>query len=481
MTSYDNGLHNYFGGMSTQKPSLSLYVIILSWHLHQICETDHCLSLKVVAGVVALTVAVVCSAYFYRKYRERRQGPGPDTQKRGFFDRLFASRKSKGDQYEPTSGEDTVENGTQSHRLNPTSSRRNVEQTRGGRNNRSSRLGNRNSTRNNNNTAAVDRNTSVRSVMTLPPYNPMAGTNEQVLGREGERDGVDVIIDLPTAEEDEALREDEMETLYQIRVNRRQQIAEREARREQRREARRRHDSGALNAIRAQTVAANNDTTIRDLRSDIERIKENRQRSVSSVSYADLGIARHDGTRIRANSTESERVGLLSDAASITQTQSHQRGRSGSSVASIDSDFPPTIATTTRSRGDSTSNLSRMETREGRAGSSPELVEADLGDETMPPPEYEDISLDDARSITPPHNEPPPDYSGPYRSASTRTERDLASRGQDDNSNSHSRDSTPSSGRGVGGVPQLPSLRIPPPQIVIEPSSAHPRDEEQPR
>lgn len=434
--------------------------------------------LQVVAGVVALTVGVVFSAYFYRKYREtRRRGPVLDPQQRGFFDRLFGPRKSKGDQYEPTSGEDTVESGTQSHRLNPTTSGRNRDAggSRSVRGNNSRSTNARNSARNSN-TAAVDRNTSVRSVMTLPAYRPMAATGEQVLGIEGERDGVDVIIDLPTAEEDEALRDDEMEALYQIRVNRRQQIAEREERRQQRREARRRHDSTALDDIRARTAAATNDTTITDLRQNIERIKDNRQRSVSSVSYADVGIARHDGTRIRANSIESERVGLLSDAASI---QLHQRNRSGSSAASIDSDFPPTVAT--RSRGDSQSNFSRVETREGRAGSSPELIEADLGDEAMPPPEYEDVSLDDARSTTT-QNEPPPDYSGPYRSASTRTEHDLASTGRNENSDGQSRESTPSSERRPGGPPRLPSLRTTQlPQIVIEPSSAHPRDGEAPR
>jgi hypothetical protein len=47
-----------------------------------------------------------------------------------------------------------------------------------------------------------------------------------------------------------------------------------------------------------------------------EHQSRNRDRRVSSVSYADLGVARHDGTRIRANSNESERP-LLDSAASI--------------------------------------------------------------------------------------------------------------------------------------------------------------------
>ncbi|RYC63576.1 hypothetical protein CHU98_g2652 [Xylaria longipes] len=48
-----------------------------------------------------------------------------------------------------------------------------------------------------------------------------------------------------------------------------------------------------------------------------DQIRTRRERAVSSVSYHDLGVARHDGSRIRANSTESERVVLLSDAASM--------------------------------------------------------------------------------------------------------------------------------------------------------------------
>lgn len=309
--------------------------------------------------------------------------------------------------------------------------------------------------------------------MTLPAYRQSANTNEQVLGREGERDGVDTIIDLPTAEEDEELRNEEMETMYQIRLTRRQMIAEREERRERRREARAQNDYRTLQELRDQTRVANEDTTITDLRSQVDQLKENRQRSVSSVSYADLGVARHDGTRIRANSTESERVGLLSDAASM-QSTGHQRERSASSALSYDGDLQS--LTPTRSRGLS------VAASEGRAGSSPELVEADLGDTAMPPPEYEDVSLtDDARSTIPSHG-PPPGYPGPYRTGShraTATEQDLGSVGQDTTTAVPSVDHETRSGREVDQIPQLPSLRISRlPEIVIEPSSAHPRDEE---
>ena len=69
--------------------------------------------------------------------------------------------------------------------------------------------------------ATVDRNTSVRSVMTLPAYRPKATEQELVLGREGERDGIDIVVELQTAEDEEALRDEEMEALYQIRAARR--------------------------------------------------------------------------------------------------------------------------------------------------------------------------------------------------------------------------------------------------------------------
>lgn len=273
--------------------------------------------------------------------------------------------------------------------------------------------------------------------MTLPAYRPMAANNEQVLGREGERGGIDVIVDLPTEQEQEAMRDEEMEAMYQIRATRRQHATERDDRRRRRQEAQQQNNRAALAELRQESQAALNgsNSMIDELRRDVARIKETRQRSVSSVSYADLGVAHHDGTRIRANSIESERMGLLSDAASIARS-THSRGQSPaphlraasvSSVVSIDSDVPsPRLV---RSGADTEiGGRRRSSAGEGRAGSSPELIEADLGDEAMPPPGYEDVSLDNdgdsnvlTRSTTP--LEPPPDYTGPYRSASQRSGR----------------------------------------------------------
>ncbi|KAF5019048.1 hypothetical protein F66182_8940 [Fusarium sp. NRRL 66182] len=403
-----------------------------------------------VIGSLAGVIAVVGLAIFISKARGKKKST-ENKQKPGLFGRI-TGRPRQGN-YEQTAGEDGGESGRQLHQLDSTSS------------------SNRQNPNSNNTTATVDRNTSVRSVLTLPAYRPSANQNEQVLGREGERDGVDIIIDMPTAEAEEEARNEEMETLYQIRLARRQALAEREERRERRREARARNDYRTLEQIRNETRVANEDSTISELRTTVDQIKDNRQRSVSSVSYADVGVARHDGTRIRANSSESERVGLLSDAASMQS--GHQRGRSYSSAASHDDDFSSLAPA--RSRGASI----RSASVDDRAGSSPELVEADLGDETMPPPEYEDIPLGDDRSTT--THEPPPDYPGPERSASQRTqrttERDLGTDRQSPEAES-AEQAGHSDNNGAGSTPQLPSLRIPQlPEIVIEPSSAHPQDD----
>ncbi|KAI6843641.1 hypothetical protein KC332_g2373 [Hortaea werneckii] len=208
----------------------------------------------------------------------------------------------------------------------------------------------------NENGATVDRHTSVRSVMTLPAYSRSVRENERILAREGERDGVDVVIEAPESEgEEEHRRDEEMENLYQIRVQRRQEIAERDDRRRRRREARARNDQAELRRITQESRAAEE---AREISGAVAMIAEHHSRSrdqrVSSVSYADLGVARHDGTRIRANSNESDRP-LLDSAASMSggatgtirpwsahdsiRPYLHQRGRSGSTAGSYISDL----------------------------------------------------------------------------------------------------------------------------------------------
>ncbi|KLU87829.1 hypothetical protein MAPG_06820 [Magnaporthiopsis poae ATCC 64411] len=309
----------------------------------------------------------------------------------------------------------------------------------------------------------IDRHTSVRSVMTLPAYRTQITEGEQVLGVEGERDGIDVVVELPTAEEEEALRDEEMEGLFQIREARRRQAAERELRNQRREQARAENDVAAMRAIRdeARIARVNNAEEIEALRGAQDLAKQNRQRAVSSVSYAEIGLVRHDGTRARASSNDSERMGLLSDAASIAALS---------------------IAASTRP----STSLSDRSTI--HAGSSPELIdsaEADLGGGYLsqrPPPGYDEVSLNDdpagsfhnvslpgSGRTTPntPHffNEPPPDYPGPSpeRRLSQRAAGQLAPQARTRISSSTS--------------PQLPSLNFQTlPQIVIEPSTARPGD-----
>jgi hypothetical protein len=270
---------------------------------------------------------------------------------------------------------------------------------------------------------------------------------------------------------------------------------------------------------------------VEDLRAEHDRIKKERQRAVSSVSYAELGVARHDGTRLRANSTESERQGLLGDAASIAASSHyHRRDRSASSVLSLDTmndDLPSPRMTRSRANSGAASSVGRpshQSERPGtagtRAGSSPEMIEHD----DIPPnspPGYENISLDT------PHDEiqtnplePPPDYSSPvlargeanpsieselppaspptspptsqFNRHSTGEVSPLDSRRQSAASSrresrrgsahigqlvSESRTSSSNSSRGsrrsgVDGLPQLPSLRLAQlPSIQVDPGS----------
>jgi hypothetical protein len=321
--------------------------------------------------------------------------------------------------------------------------------------------------------AGVDRNTSVRSVMTLPAYRPAPGESEQVLGREGERGGIDVVLEYPeTVDEVEELRrEEEMEALYQVRLARRAEAAEREELRRLRREARERNDLVALEEIRSRSRAASNargNRTLEELRAEHARLRD-RQRAASSVSYADLGVARHDGTRIRANSEESERP-LLGDAASMASSY-HRREHSASSVLSIDSDLPSPGLTRSRGNSRAESNLRRDSAAPSGAMSSPELVDAehDIGDEDFPthsPPEYEDISLQDTNI---PPAEAPPDYSSPVDARAPELVLPLQGTSQPQSTNA-SRTSAPRpAGGDVGGTPQLPSLRLSAlPSIVVD-------------
>ena len=244
----------------------------------------------------------------------------------------------------------------------------------------------------------VNRNTSVRSIMTLPPYQATLHPHERLIAREGERAGVDTVIEFPeTAEEEEERREQEMDSLYQIRQARRQEIADRNERRRERAEARAAGDWARLEQLRLQSqmrtraraestgsaASSNNDlpgvvatstTDSQSLIAEHHARTASRDRRVSSVSYADLGLARHDGSRIRADSVESDHRPLLPAAASmgaadqqrptppssrrgtlfhthIFHQHHHNRAASAESVLTTDSDIANEITPQTSSTG----------------------------------------------------------------------------------------------------------------------------------
>ncbi|KAF2102954.1 hypothetical protein NA57DRAFT_71938 [Rhizodiscina lignyota] len=221
------------------------------------------------------------------------------------------------------------------------------------------------------NQTAVDRHTSVRSIMTLPAYTPSARETEQILGREGERGGIDVVLEFPeSTDEVEGRREEEMESLYQIRRARRAEAAEREERRRLRREARTRGDWAEVERLRVEERDRRQQQERQLLGEDPEgqrsaarliaehqeeAARRERQRRVSSVQYAELGVARHDGSRVRAGSNASARSEdnrpLLDSAAdmggdaggrrgtlsTLDALSIHHRNRSASSVFSLSS------------------------------------------------------------------------------------------------------------------------------------------------
>lgn len=298
--------------------------------------------------------------------------------------------------------------------------------------------------------------------MTLPAYSKSVRENERVLAREGERGGIDTVVEASeTAEEEENRREEEMESLYQIRVQRRREITEREERREARRDARRREDYTTLAAMRQESVwRAQQRVTAGAAAMIAEHRRNSRERRVSAVAYGDLGVARHDGTRLRANSTDSDNRPLLDSAASMSEStvrpitgdslSVHRRGRSGSSatshmsgsdVSDNEMDLPPFG----RSGDDfEVVNMSRTHSRDpsatrnsvdnrSRAGSSAgplTLDTADLGESRIPmyqPPAYEE-GFEEAPPYTSPVDRQIPGFQR-TRSTPSETPRPLSATG----------------------------------------------------
>lgn len=271
-------------------------------------------------------------------------------------------------------------------------------------------------------TAPVNRNTSIRSVMTLPAYSPAVRENERVLGREGDRAGIDAVIEFPeTMEEEEEQRDHEMESLYQIRVARRREQAEREDRRRRRREARERGDLEALAQLRRESRQRQETggNLSASLIAEHQAAQAQRDRRVASVQYAALGVARHDGTRVRANSSESDNRPLLDSAATFGATESgassrvmHHRDYSATSVLSASTNGSDDLGHAQRN-GSTTTALTEFESvplGSNHSASASRLTllptnGSDLGTSSIPPPEpptYDELGWEEA----PPYSSP---------------------------------------------------------------------------
>lgn len=264
-------------------------------------------------------------------------------------------------------------------------------------------------------TNGVRRETSVRSVITLPSYSANPKPEEQIIAREGEREGMDVVVEFPeTAEEEEARREELMESLYQIRVQRRQEHAEREARRQARRDARQRGDFIRLEELRLQSTIrdrsrsearGNNSRNQSATTLLAEHQSRGRDRRIASVNYAALGRVRHDGSRLRNNSSDSDNRPLLqSSGDGSTGELTHYRGESysslvsGSSVTSDGDTLTPVV-----------SQRQSMHSARSRSNSRPESIPEEEPDTTgvdttgaPPPPEYDFLDWGEAPAYSSP-------------------------------------------------------------------------------
>lgn len=277
------------------------------------------------------------------------------------------------------------------------------------------------------NTPGVRRETSTRSTITLPPYSASPKPEEQIIAREGERGGMDVVVEFPeTAEEEETRRDELMETLYQIRVQRRQENAERDARRQARRDARARGDFIRLEELRSQSsvqgrgrsssarasASASASASNPNLSASAllaEHQSRGRERRIASVNYAALGRVRHDGSRLRHNSNDSDNRPLLQNAASIHEDRSgnpisHYRGESYSSLvsgSSVTSDGD-TLTPVASQRPSLHSARSRSDSRPTSIPEEENPGAEEVSTVPPPPPEYDHLEWGQVPAYTNP-------------------------------------------------------------------------------
>ena len=266
----------------------------------------------------------------------------------------------------------------------------------------------------------VGRNTSIRSVMTLPAYSAVPRDNEGVLGREGERAGMDTVVEYPeTNEEEETRREEEMSGLYQIRVVRQVEAEARASRRERRREALARGDTTALQAIRQESRRARRE---RDVSGSTALINEHegtpRERRVSSVSYANLGVARHDGSRLRANSQDSQ-LPLLDAAGTMDLSGPIQPWVSRESLARRTDSLTNLSMQSYESEDDATWTEAEMTLRPERTrpGTRPRVDSASSSISQQPSSLTVDTENQEAKPLD--HDAAPPPYKSPVDNAAT--------------------------------------------------------------
>ncbi|KAJ6015445.1 hypothetical protein N7540_010036 [Penicillium herquei] len=265
------------------------------------------------------------------------------------------------------------------------------------------------------NATGVQRETSIRSIMTLPAYSPSPKPTEQVIGREGEREGMDMVVEFPeTAEEEESRREDQMESLYQLRLQRRQELADRETRRQERRAARARGDSTRLQELAAESRARSNrrreenssSTSLNASTVIAENQSRERERRISTVSYASIGHVRHDGSRLRADSHESDSHPLLENAA--VNPSSASLNDQASSLRSRGQSLASSIITADTGTPDGEALSLRLTSTRGssRPVSQLETEDTDLGTlDIPPPPEYDHLDWGDAPAYESPTRE----------------------------------------------------------------------------
>jgi len=201
---------------------------------------------------------------------------------------------------------------------------------------------------------------------------------EQVIGREGERDGLDNVVVFPETEQERELRrENRMQAMYELRLQRRQQAAEREARRTGRSSQTSLEARGnsteelaqvpSLAAMNAEMGGGPRGRSTSDLTA---AILNDRVRRSSEVTYHDVGNVRLDGSRIRATSVTSQ----TGDSAPLLGSSPLTRGQTNSSSLTLN-----------------TAGISSLERR-----SSVDIVapEADLGQRL--PPSYDGLEWGDA-------------------------------------------------------------------------------------